>query len=189
VALTYTLLNRFGSGVVLPRTGVLMNNSVAYFDPRPGYPTTMRGHLKINASNMCPTVAVKDGAARFAVGASGANHIVPCTFQLTALMLDFGLDLETAFHTPRVDASDRGSIRVDPRMGADALRELGERFTLEVAQQLVFPKLYSCPAGVARDPASGRATGLADVSSPVAAAAAPAPLTLPEAGETTVARA
>jgi gamma-glutamyltranspeptidase/glutathione hydrolase len=178
VALTYTLLNRFGAGVVLPRTGVLMNNSVAYFDPRPGYPTTMQGHLKINASNMCPTVAVKDGAARFAVGASGANHIVPCTFQLTALMLDFGLDLEAAFHTPRVDASDRGSIRVDPRMGEDAVRELKQRFELEIAQQLVFPKLYACPAGVARDPANGRTTGIADVSSPVAGAAAPGPLSL-----------
>jgi gamma-glutamyltranspeptidase/glutathione hydrolase len=189
VALTYTLLNRFGSGVVLPRTGVLMNNSVSYFDPRPGYPTTMAGHLKINASNMCPTVAVKDGAARFAVGASGANHIVPCTFQLTALMLDFGLDLETAFHTPRIDASDRGSIRVDPRMGDDAIRELGERFTLEIAQQLVFPKLYACPAGVARDPASGLATGIADVSSPVAMAAAPAPLTLPSGGAPSTPRA
>jgi hypothetical protein len=42
---------------------------------------------------------------------------------------------------------------------------------------------------VARDPASGRATGLADVSSPVAAAAAPAPLTLPEVGGAAAARA
>ncbi len=179
VALTYTLLNRFGSGVVLPQTGVLMNNSVSYFDPRPGYPTTMQGRLKINASNMCPTVVVKDDQARFAVGASGANHIVPCTFQLTALMLDFGLDLEAAFHTPRIDASDRGGVRADPRLGADVLEALGRRGQqLEVAQQLVFPKLYGCPSGVARDPANGRCTGMADVSSPIAAAAARAPLAL-----------
>jgi gamma-glutamyltranspeptidase/glutathione hydrolase len=183
VALTYTLLNRFGAGVVLPQTGVLMNNSVSYFDPRPGRRTTMRGHLKINASNMCPTVAVENGAARFAVGASGANHIVPCTFQLASLLLDFGLDLETAFHTPRVDASDRGSVRVDPRMGEAALAALGRRFELEVAQRLVFPKLYACPAGVARDPATGRCTAIADVASPIAGAAAPGPFVAPGAAE------
>lgn len=178
VALTYTLLNRFGSGVVLPQTGVLMNNSVSYFDPRPGYPTSMQGRLKINASNMCPTVVVKEGAARFAVGASGANHIVPCTFQLTALMLDFGLDLEAAFHSPRIDASDRGSVRADPRLGPEVLKALDERSPVEVAQQLVFPKLYSCPAGVARDAETGLCTGIADVSSPIAGAAVPAPLVL-----------
>ncbi len=189
VALTYTLLNRFGAGVMLPRTGVLMNNSVSYFDPRPGFPTTMRGRLKINASNMCPTVVVKDGAARFAVGASGANHIVPCTFQLTALQLDYGLDLETAFHTPRIDASNRGSWRIDPRVGPDVIAELGRQSALEIAQQLVFPKLYSCPAGVARDPATGRSTGIADISSPIAGAAAAGPMDLDDAAAAPAVRA
>src|SRR3546814_9177230 len=94
VALTYTLLNRFGSGVVLPQTGILMNNAVAYFDPRPGNPVSLAGGKRINSSNMCPTIATRNGAALFAVGASGANHIVPCTAQLTALMLDYGLSPE-----------------------------------------------------------------------------------------------
>src|SRR3546814_17191588 len=38
VALTYTLLTRFGSGIVLPTTGLLMNNKVALFDQRPSNP-------------------------------------------------------------------------------------------------------------------------------------------------------
>ncbi|HEY9538683.1 MAG TPA: gamma-glutamyltransferase [Kiloniellaceae bacterium] len=182
VALTYTLLNRFGSGVVLPQTGILMNNAVAYFDPRPGNPVSLAGGKRINSSNMCPTIATRDGAALFAVGASGANHIVPCTAQLAALMLDYGLSLEEAFHTPRIDASARGSLRADPAMGEAALAELRKVFTLEVAQQLVFPKLYACPSGVARDPATGQCWGIADVSQPVAGAAAPAPFTLPGEG-------
>ena len=111
VALTYTLLNRFGSCVVLPSTGILMNNAVSYFDPRPGFPTTMDGRKRINASNMCPTITTRDGEAIFAVGASGANFIMPCTTQIAALMLDFGLSLEEAMNHPRIDASDRGSIR------------------------------------------------------------------------------
>jgi gamma-glutamyltranspeptidase/glutathione hydrolase len=178
VALTYTLLNRFGSGVVLPQSGILMNNAIAYFDPRPGNPVSLAGRKKINSSNMCPTIATRNGAALFAVGASGANHIVPCTAQLTALILDYGLSLEDAFHTPRIDASARGSVRADPAMGEAALAELRRHFPLEVAQQLVFPRLYACPSGVARDAQSGDCWGMADKSQPVAGAATPAPFSL-----------
>src|SRR4029077_10994089 len=35
VALTQTLLSRFGSGVLLPSTGIMMNNGMMWFDPRP----------------------------------------------------------------------------------------------------------------------------------------------------------
>ncbi|MGF1630910.1 MAG: gamma-glutamyltransferase family protein [Kiloniellaceae bacterium] len=178
VALTYTLLNRFGSGVVLPSTGMLMNNAIAYFDPRQGNPVSLAGGKRINSSNMCPTIATRNGEALFAVGASGANHIVPCTAQLTALLLDYGMSLEAAFHTPRIDASARGSLRADPAMGEAALAELQKVFQVEVAQLLVFPKLYSCPSGVSRDPVSGACWGMADVSSPVAGAATPAPFIL-----------
>jgi gamma-glutamyltranspeptidase/glutathione hydrolase len=178
VALTYTLLNRFGSCAMLPQSGILMNNSVSYFDPRPGYPTTMAGRKRINASNMCPTIATRDGEAIFAVGASGANHIMPCTTQIAALMLDFGLSLEEAFNHPRIDASDRGSIRVDPRLGETVISELARHFELEIAQLLVFPKLYSCPSGVSRDPASGLAHGINDPSQPIGGAAAAAPFVL-----------
>jgi gamma-glutamyltranspeptidase/glutathione hydrolase len=179
-ALTYTLLNRFGGAVVLPSTGILMNNAVSYFDPRPGYPTTMAGRKRINASNMCPTIAARDGEAIFALGASGANHITPCTTQIAALMLDFGLSLEEAMNHPRIDAADRGSIRVDPRLGEDVLNGLAEHFELEVAQLLVFPKLYSCPSGVSRNPSSGVCCGLNDPSQPIGGAAAPAPFRLEE---------
>lgn len=187
VALTYTLLNRFGSGVVLPQTGILMNNSVSYFDPRPGNPVSMAGGKRINSSNMCPTIATRDGQALFAVGASGANHIVPCTAQITALLLDYGISLEEAFHSPRIDASARGSVRANPAMGAAGLAALAEVFELEVAQLMVFPKLYSCPSGVLRDPATGICWGAADPSAPAAGAATPAPFSLASEGTGTAA--
>ena len=180
-ALTYTLLNRFGSGVVLPATGILMNNAVSYFDPRPGYPTTMAGRKRINASNMCPTIATRDGEALFAIGASGANYIMPCTTQIAALMLDFGLSLEEAINHPRIDASDRGSIRVDPRLGPEVLEALSKDFELEIAERLVFPKLYSCPSGVSRDPKSGLCHGVNDPSQPTGSGAAAAPFALDDA--------
>jgi gamma-glutamyltranspeptidase/glutathione hydrolase len=144
----------------------------------------MEGRKRINASNMCPTIATREGEALFAIGASGANHIMPATTQIAALMLDFGLDLEAAFNHPRLDASDRGGVRVDPRLGAEVLAALGRDFTLEVAQLLVFPKLYACPSGVSRDPGSGLCQGINDPSQPIGGAAAPAPFTLAEEADT-----
>lgn len=167
VALTYTLLNRFGSCVVLPQTGILMNNSVAYFDPRPGYPTSMAPGARINASNMCPTIATRNGESLFSVGASGANFIVPCTTLIAALMIDYGLTLEQALNLPRIDVSGDGVVTVDPRLGDEAIDVLAANFPVEVAQLLVFPKLYACPSGVSRDPETGVMFGGNDPSQPV----------------------
>ncbi|WP_251976093.1 gamma-glutamyltransferase [Salinicola avicenniae] len=183
VALTYTLLNRFGSGVTLPSTGILMNDSVSYFDPRPGYPTTMVGGKRINSSNMCPTVAVKDGEARFSVGASGGNLIMPAVTQVAALMTDFDMSVEEAVHHPRLDASFRGSIRIDPRFDSATRKRLGERFALEISQQTVFPKLYACISAVSRDPATGECVGLNDPTQPIGGGAVPAPFDLASLGD------
>ncbi|EFL88172.1 gamma-glutamyltransferase [Ahrensia sp. R2A130] len=172
VALTHTLLNRFGSGVTLPKTGLLMNNAVSYFDPRPSFPTTMEGGKRINASNICPMVASRDGKGLFALGASGGNHIMPAVTQVAAQMLDFGSTLEEAMNHARIDASDRGSTRVDPALGAKVVEKLQERGPVELAQRLTFPKLYACVSGVARDDDGGWC-GLNDPSQPVGGSAGP----------------
>ncbi|MEL6235611.1 MAG: gamma-glutamyltransferase, partial [Pseudomonadota bacterium] len=179
VALTYTLLNRFGAAWLSPRTGILMNNSVAYFDPRPGRPTSIAGGKRINASNMCPVIATRHAQPVFALGASGANHIMPAVAQIAALMLEFGMDLEAALNHPRIDASDRGSVRADPRLGAGVLAALAARGPVEIAQRLVFPKLYACPSGVARDPETGACMGINDPAQPMGGAASAAPFSLP----------
>jgi gamma-glutamyltranspeptidase/glutathione hydrolase len=137
----------------------------------------MGSRKRINASNMCPTIVTRDGEAIFAVGASGANYIMPCTAQLIALMLDFGLSLEQAFNHPRIDASNRGSIRVDPRLGQDVIEALTKSFELEIAQLLVFPKLYACPSGVSRDPATGLMHAINDPSQPIGGGAVAQPFT------------
>lgn len=151
VAMTYTILDHFGCGVTLPGTGIIMNNGVSYFDPRPGLNTTMQGGKRINSSNMCPTVAVRDGQAVFAIGASGGDLIMPAVAQIAALMLDFDMTLEEALHSPRLDASHRGTVRADPRLGQAVLDHLGAHHRLEIAPNDVGPKLYAFPSGVARE--------------------------------------
>ena len=74
-ALTTTLLSSFGSRYVLPQTGILMNNGIMWFDPRPGRPNSI-GPGKRALTNMCPLVAARDGRPRFGVGASGGRRIL-----------------------------------------------------------------------------------------------------------------
>src|SRR5690242_13242864 len=64
VALTQTLLSVFGSKVVLPSTGILMNNGIMWFDPRPGSPNSLAPG-KRPLTNMCPAIASRDGSAWF----------------------------------------------------------------------------------------------------------------------------
>ncbi len=170
VALTYTLLSRFGSGVLLPQSGILMNNAVSYFDPRPGFPTSMTPGARINASNMCPTIALDEKGNGFAVGASGANYIMPCTAIITALMTDFGFTLEQAINHARIDVSEAGVVRADPLLGSQVIESLKKEFAVEVSQRLVFPKLYACASGVSRQAQTGQLSGLNDPSQPIGAA-------------------
>jgi gamma-glutamyltranspeptidase / glutathione hydrolase len=171
VALTHTLLNRFGSGVTLPKTGLLMNNAVSYFDPREGYPTTMGPNRRINASNMCPTIVSRNNVAELAIGASGGNHIMPAVAQVTALMLDFGLSLTDAMNSPRLDASDRGSIQVDPAFSAEIIAHLSAQNSVDMQQRMVFPKLYACPSAVTQ--CGDGFYGLNDPSQPVGTSSGP----------------
>ena len=61
VAMTTTLLSSMGSRTVLPKTGILMNNGVMWFDPRPGQPNSIGGG-KRPLTNMFPLV-LRDGAS------------------------------------------------------------------------------------------------------------------------------
>ena len=62
VAMTTTLLSSMGSRVVLPGTGILMNNGVMWFDPRPGQPNSI-GPGKRPLTNMFPIILRDGGAA------------------------------------------------------------------------------------------------------------------------------
>jgi len=118
---------------------------------------------------MCPTICIRGENAYFAIGASGANHIVPCTMQIAGFLLDYNMSIEEAFNLPRINVNETNVITVDPKIDELILKELRKLFKVEIAQNLIFPKLYSCPSGVMRNK-DGINSGISDVFSPVAAA-------------------
>lgn len=173
VSLTMTLLSLFGSKVMLPRTGMLMNNGMMWFDPRPGRPNSISPG-KRPLSNMCPTVLLREDGQRFALGASGGRRIMPAVFQLTSFLTDYGMDVEAAMHQPRIDISGSDLLTLDERLPADVIQSLEGSHRTRVRSNGVYPNLFGCPSIVGFDPARGISAGAAFLASPRAAAVAEA---------------
>jgi gamma-glutamyltranspeptidase/glutathione hydrolase len=163
IAITQTLLSLFGSRLVLPETGVLMNNGVMWFDPRPGRPNSMAPG-KRPLTNMCPVIAKRDGKAWFATGASGGRKILPAVFQMCSFLVDHGLDLEAAAHHPRIDVSDPDMVTMDPRLAPEVQAALSAKFPTRAIEYTAYPGGYACPQVVLQD--GDMRMGVGDVMSP-----------------------
>ncbi|MBB4349985.1 gamma-glutamyltransferase family protein [Aliirhizobium cellulosilyticum] len=149
VSLTNTLLSRFGSKVVLPQTGFLMNNGMMWFDPRKGQPNSIAPGVRPLA-NMCPIIATRDGRPYMALGAAGGRQIMPAVVQLLSYVACFGLSLEDAFMSPRIDASGV-TIMVDRRARADVANRLSGEFPVEIVEDTLYPVNFAIPSAVMRD--------------------------------------
>jgi gamma-glutamyltranspeptidase/glutathione hydrolase len=114
-----------GSGVVVPGTGIYLNNMLGEFDlvggtvPRPGVRLT---------SMMAPTIALgPDGAPRLVVGSAGSARLRGAIMQIVVNVLAHGLGVESAIHSPRIHV-DEPHVHceggVDPSE-LDRLSELG----------------------------------------------------------------
>ena len=171
VAMTTTLLSSMGSRVVLPRSGVLMNNGVMWFDPRPGTPNAI-GPGKRPLTNMSPVIATDAaGVPAMALGASGGRRILAAVFQMLALTAGFGMDPEAAAHHPRLDVSGAEGATADRRLPAATLDGLAAMGALEVVEHAVLPVNFACPNLIAIGP-DGLRTGVSDAMSPWSAALA-----------------
>ena len=165
VALTQTLLSVFGSKVVLPQTGILMNNGMMWFDPRPGQPNSIVPG-KRPLSNMCPTIVERGDGFRFAIGASGGRRILPAVYQLVSFLVDYGMDMGAAFNQPRLDASGAEMVTLDNRLSADIQDAVRGCFSAQTVQHSVYPAYFACPNAVGRESESGRTSGCAFIMSP-----------------------
>ena len=170
VALTQTLLSLFGSKVVLPQTGVLMNNAINWFDPRPGRPNSLRA-AKRPLTNMLPVLGFAGEAPWLAIGASGGRRILPAILQLISFLADFKMPLEAAFHQPRIDTSVLGVVAADPWLAPEIRRALAARFRVVDRARVPYPLAFACPSAVAIEGA-GERVAMTESSQPWAGAAA-----------------
>ncbi len=150
-SVTQTLLSIFGSRVVSPSTGLLLNNGIMWFDPEPGKPNSLAPGKRCLA-NYCPVVAETTDGRRLAVGASGGRKIIGAVLQLATGVMDHGMSIEEAFHHPRIDISGNQRLLVaDASLPADVQQALRAEFKLSLVRRQPYPYAFACPSGVLRE--------------------------------------
>ncbi|MGD7706182.1 gamma-glutamyltransferase family protein [Microlunatus sp. Y2014] len=136
VTLTQTLGLAFGSGVVVPTTGILLHDITMWLNPEPGTPNSV-GPWKKQLGHATPVLVLKDGRPVAALGAPGGRRVVTSVFQTIVNMIDFGMDVQTAVGEPRLhlegadpSAPDGPTIRtltVDDRLPDSIIADLVRR--------------------------------------------------------------
>ena len=101
VAATQTLNGLFGSKVMAPGTGMLLNNCMALFDPRPGRANSVAGGKRM-LSSMSPTIVLRGGEPFMCLGGTGGIRIFPEVCRAIVNVVDFGMSIQEAVEAPLV---------------------------------------------------------------------------------------
>jgi gamma-glutamyltranspeptidase/glutathione hydrolase len=101
VASTQTINSSFGARFMIPGTGLIPNNYMSNFDPRPGGALSIAPGKRVTTS-MAPTMLLKDGNIRFALGLPGGLRIFPSVMQAIINLVDHEMTPQEAVEAPRV---------------------------------------------------------------------------------------
>ena len=111
VSNTYTLNFSYGSGIVIPGAGFLMNNEMDDFSSKPGVPNGfgLTGGeansiqpTKRPLSSMTPTIIFKDDKPYVVVGSPGGSRIITTVLQVIVNVLDHDMNIAEAVNVPRI---------------------------------------------------------------------------------------
>lgn len=126
VAWTQTHGGGFGSGVMVPKTGIVLGHGMCRFEPRPGWVNSVApGKLPLH--NMSPVLALKNGRPVLAVGAAGGRSIVNNSATLTINHLILGESPSQAMSLPRVQCETMEPAVIEATAGAECLSTLRAR--------------------------------------------------------------
>jgi gamma-glutamyltranspeptidase/glutathione hydrolase len=140
VSLTNTAVGLFGSRMVVPGTGILLNNGMIWFDPEPGRANSVAGS-KRPLVNMVPVLAFRKGEPYLTLGAPGGRKIISAIPQVLSNILDLRDSLQAAIEAPRLHI-EGADLWVDDRVGPArlaALRKLGHPV---VPKEVALAKLF-----------------------------------------------
>jgi len=125
VTYTTTIEHIFGSGMVVPGWGFVLNNELTDFDAEPWFdmdmPENLRGKFKPNApaaekrprSSMCPVILFKNGKAFLVAGSPGGSLIIPTVQEVLVNVIDFKMPAAKALEAPRF-AARGGEVEAEP---------------------------------------------------------------------------
>jgi gamma-glutamyltranspeptidase/glutathione hydrolase len=156
VSWTSTIEQLFGSGIMVPDHGFMLNNELTDFDAEPGGPNEVQP-LKRPLSSTSPTIVFRDGEPFFTVGSPGGTTIITTVAEMVINLVDFGMGLAEAVAEPRLYANAGPAIYPEASVPEDVqqgLRELGYELS-------PFTRLGNVMT-IRRDQETGEYTGAAD---------------------------
>ncbi len=129
VSNTYTLNFSFGTGIMAPGTGILLNNEMDdnAFGLIGGEANAIQGG-KRPLSSMTPTILFKDGKPMLATGTPGGSRIITMVLQVLVNVIDHGMNIAEATAAVRVHHQwlpDK--LFVEPGLSPDTLAILRQR--------------------------------------------------------------
>jgi gamma-glutamyltranspeptidase/glutathione hydrolase len=123
VAWTQTHGGLFGSGVMVPGTGIVLGHGMCRFEPRPGWVNSI-GPGKRPLHNMAPMLALREGRPVLAVGAAGGRTIVNNSAAIMIGRLVHGLDPVQALAAPRLQCETIEPAVLEAAAGVECLASL-----------------------------------------------------------------
>ena len=168
VALTYTLEQRYGSKIVVPGAGFLLNNEMGDFNPAPGLttaggligtPPNLAAPGKRMLSSMTPTIVARGGRLRLLTGSPGGRTIINTVLHTIVNVIDFGMDADAAVNAPRFHHQWLPDLLVHERGGL----EPGTRARLAAqGHALAERERQGVVQAIAYDAEAGRLAGAPD---------------------------
>jgi gamma-glutamyltranspeptidase/glutathione hydrolase len=153
-----TCSNGSSSGVIVPGTGIHLNNMLGEEDLNPLGHRHERGARV--PSMMAPTVVLHDDRPEIALGSAGSNRIRSAILQTILNIIDFNLKAESAVELPRLHL-ERGVVEAEPGVDPRALDSL-ERSGWTVSRWKERNLYFGGVQAVARDPETGEFSGGGD---------------------------
>jgi gamma-glutamyltranspeptidase / glutathione hydrolase len=154
-----TCSNGSGSGVLVPGTGVILNNMLGEEDLNPlGFHAIAPGRRV--PSMMAPTVVLRDGEIELGLGSAGSNRIRSAIVQTIVRALEQGMGADEAVRAPRLHF-EAGVVQAEPGIDEEALARI-EAGGVPVLRRPRINLFFGGVQAVARDPASGAYSGGGD---------------------------
>jgi gamma-glutamyltranspeptidase/glutathione hydrolase len=154
-----TCSNGSCSGVVVPGTGMHLNNMLGEQDLNPlGFHRHPPGARV--PSMMSPTVVLREGSPEIAIGSAGSNRIRSAILQTVLGVVDHGLPAQEAVSAPRLHIEER-QVDAEPGVDEAALVRL-EEAGFAVRRWAELNLFFGGVQAVARQPDTGRLTGGGD---------------------------
>lgn len=124
VACTKSINYFFGSAVVIPGTGIIMNDHMDDFVLKPGSVNSIEPG-KRPLSSMSPTLVLDpQGRSFMTVGAAGATRIITAVAQIISNVIDHGMPIQQAISAPHVYRTNTTDYSVEGRIPVSAVNGL-----------------------------------------------------------------